>query len=78
MKVDEQKKKAITDLIYKNLNYIYCDNCRFNYEISRDESNEKLGYYPCEDCYRKSMGWEISMSESEDLTKRILKILNEE
>ena len=34
----EDKEQTIANLIYENLGYIYCDNCRFNSEISEEES----------------------------------------
>ena len=48
-------EKQIND----HLSYIYCDNCKFN-EHSKEYWEEKLGYYGCEDCHRKMMGWEPS------------------
>lgn len=53
---------------------MYCDNCRFNSEISEDESNEKFGYWGCEDCHRKYNGWGISKSVASNLAKEIMKI----
>ena len=53
------------------MSHIYCDNCRFNTEISEEESNEKYGYWGCEDCYRKYMGWEISRAACDNLARKI-------
>ena len=44
-------ESRISDLIYDRLNYMYCDNCRYNSEIPGDG---------CEDCHRKNNGWAIS------------------
>lgn len=71
-----EKEQAIANLIYNNLDYMYCDNCRFNSEISEEESNEKFGYWGCEDCHRKYNGWGISKSNAEYLAKEIAKIYN--
>ena len=73
-----EKEQAIVNLIYNDLNYMYCDNCRFNYEISEEESIKKLGYWGCEDCHRKSNGWGISKSNAEYLAKEIMKIFGEQ
>jgi hypothetical protein len=71
-----EKEQAIANLIYNNLDYMYCDNCRFNSEISEEESNEKFGYWGCEICHRKYNGWGISKSNAEYLAKEIAKIYN--
>ena len=72
-----EKKQAIADIIYNNLGYMYCDNCRFGSEISEEESNENFGYWGCEDCHRKYNGWGISKSVSNSLAKGIMKICSE-
>jgi hypothetical protein len=71
-----EKEQAIANLIYNDLDYMYCDNCRFNSEISEEESNKKFGYWGCEDCNRKCNGWGISKSNAEYLAKEITKIYN--
>lgn len=71
-----EKEQAIANLIYNDLDYMYCDNCRFNSEISEKESNEKFGHWGCEDCHRKYNGWGISKSNAEYLAKEIAKIYN--
>ena len=43
----------IAKIIYNNLNYMYCDNCRFNNEIKESDSNE----WNCDECHRKYNGW---------------------
>lgn len=67
-------KDKISELLYNELDYIYCDNCKF-YFISEESSNEKYGHYGCENCYRKCMGWEINKNFSDKLAEKILKIV---
>ena len=69
-----EKKQAIATLIYNDLCYMYCDNCRFNVEISEEESIERLGYWSCEDCHRKYNGWGVSQATAEYLAKEIMKL----
>lgn len=66
----------VSNIIYSNLGYMYCDNCRFNSEISEKESDEKFGYWICEDCHRKYNGWGISRVECDKLA-RIIGEINE-
>ena len=66
----ETKKEKIAQIIYDWFDYIYCDNCRYSSELETD----KYGDNPCEDCIRKSMGWEISKSDAESLANNILKL----
>lgn len=54
-------KSQIAKIIYDELNYIYCFNCR--YDNVRDN---------CDDCSRKSMGWEISQEEANKIADKIL------
>lgn len=74
---EAEKKQAIADIIYNNLSYMYCNNCRFGFEISEEESKEKFGHWVCEDCHRKYNGWGISKLVSNDLAKEIMKIYSE-
>ena len=41
----EKTKEEISNLIYEYIDYMYCDNCRYNFEIP-DTCN-------CDDCHRK-------------------------
>ena len=66
----ETKKDKIAQIIYDWFDYVYCDNCRYNSELETD----KYGDNPCEDCIRKSMGWEISRCDAECLADNILKL----
>lgn len=69
-----EKKNAISTMIYESLNYMYCDNCRFNYEIKEEDCEE--GMYGCEDCHRKYNGWGISREEANRLAKQIMELEN--
>lgn len=64
------KEETIASILYKSLDYIYCDNCRFSSEVSEDD----VVYHGCEDCHRKMMGWELSLAEA----KRIASVIVEE
>ena len=52
----------ISDLIYERLNYMYCDNCRYDSEIPGEW---------CEDCHRKNNGWAISRQEADNIAALI-------
>ena len=67
------KKENIAQIIYKNLDYMYCDNCRFNSEIKENDSDE----WGCDDCHRKYNGWGISMQTSKRIAKEILESIGE-
>lgn len=58
-------KKRISDLIYNNLDYMYCDNCRYSTEMDDDS--------PCENCHRKYNGWAVSRAEADRISELILK-----
>lgn len=45
----------IADTIYEKLNYMYCDNCRYN-----ENSTDEYGTNHCEDCHQKENGWAVS------------------
>lgn len=70
------KEEKLTELLFTQLNGVYCDTCRFN-NLAADEYNHlcETSYYGCDGCIRKSMNWEISMSEAIRLTNLILKEL---
>lgn len=53
----------IADTIYKELNYMYCDNCRYNSEIT--DKDEYGGNPHCEDCHRKYNGWAVAKHTAE-------------
>lgn len=66
------KEDDVAKIIYDNLNYMYCDNCRCNREIEKDSYE-----YGCDDCHRKYNGWGISMQASKRIAKEILKNIGE-
>lgn len=66
------KEDDIAKIIYDNLNYMYCDNCRCNSEIEKDSYE-----YGCDDCHRKYNGWGISMQTSKRIAKEILENIGE-
>lgn len=68
----QNKQKAISQIIYDNLDYMYCDNCRFSKEIKEEDCDE--GMYGCEDCHRKYNGWGISKKVANKLAKEILEL----
>ena len=61
--MNEQK---IANLIYDYIDYMYCDNCRYNYEQDGEDA--------CEDCHRKNNGWGISMLVSQNIAREIAKL----
>lgn len=66
------KEDDIAKIIYNNLNYMYCDNCRCNSEIEKDSYENG-----CDDCHRKYNGWGISMQTSKRIAKEILENIGE-
>lgn len=73
--MNNNKIDKIAKIIYDRLCYMYCDNCRLNFEIDEEEARKKYGYWGCEECHRKYNGWAISMSESESIAGDIIKEL---
>lgn len=61
----------IARIIYDWLPDVYCDDCRYNSEIQDDG----YGNNPCEDCYRKYMGWAISKGRAQIIANDILKVV---
>ena len=60
----EKTKEEISNLIYEYIDYMYCDNCRYNFEIP-DTCN-------CDDCHRKYVKWAVSRYDCDLLAERIL------
>ena len=58
----------IADIIYEELSYMYCDNCRYQ-EYSEDID----GTDHCECCHRKYSGWAVSRDVAEAIEERCLK-----
>lgn len=65
-------EQEISDLIYEQLYYMYCDNCRYDSELHDDG----YGSNPCDDCYRKYNGWGISRAMADALAKKIVKMMS--
>lgn len=63
-------KDIISEVLYNNINYMYCDNCRYNSEITDDSA--------CDYCHRKYNGWAISKSLSDRLADHIYSIVCKE
>ena len=61
----------ISEIIYNELNAVYCDTCRFNKKEEKIWEEEGFCNNPCEDCYRKNMHWEISKGCAEKIAKSI-------
>lgn len=72
----EQEQK-IAELLYKELDYTYCHNCRFGTEIKEEDcTEESCMVWGCEDCHRKYMGWELSKAEAKTIAMKISKLVN--
>ena len=69
-------KSKISKILFEELDYIYCDNCRFANE-EYDYTQEGYTSSPCEDCYRKMMKWEISEQFAFKITNKILNAIKE-
>lgn len=67
-------KDRIADFLYDELDYIYCDSCRFQ----NNDKKEHDQYNECEDCYRKYMNWEISKDKAEYIANAILYMVGED
>lgn len=70
-KIKNQIKQILLDEFYS----VYCDTCVFEY-LSEKESEEKYGYYGCDNCNRKCMNWSLDSSSADDVTNRITQIIN--
>lgn len=66
------KKESVSNLIYDYVDYMYCDNCRFNHELMEESESA------CEDCHRKYNGWGISRGVADTISEKILKLLESE
>lgn len=66
---------TVKEKIQLHLSNIYCDDCKFN-DGEEAYWKSKLGYYGCDGCVRKSMGWEPSDSCIQEIIK-IVKVAEE-
>lgn len=70
-----ETQQQISELLYKELDYTYCDNCKFA-NLTEEEANKLYGHYGCSYCHRKYMGWEISKTQCDSLARKIGEINN--
>ena len=73
----KERINAIQIMIYESLDYMYCDNCRFNGEMTEDQCEKENINWGCEDCHRKYNGWGISKHEANRLAKQIEELINQ-
>lgn len=64
-------REEIAKILYDELDYMYCENCRFDWEISETDCEEKNISWGCEDCHRKNNGWGLSKAEAERIANQI-------
>lgn len=57
-------KNKIAKIIYDKLNYVYCGNCRFDFEEDND--------WRCNACGGNYEKWSISMKTSKIISEKIL------
>lgn len=60
--------EKIAEIIYDELPYMYCDNCRYATEIIEDPDRI---FSPCDECNRKCNSWGISMNEAKRIAHMI-------
>lgn len=68
------KIKRIKEILTDELCGVYCYNCDFS-DMPESVAEEKYGYYGCEDCHRKYIGWTLSEECAEKLTNKITEII---
>lgn len=69
-------KESIKFILMDNLDYVYCDTCKFN-NLSKEECINMYGYYSCDICHDKFQCWEISDSKASQISEEILKSLEQ-
>lgn len=65
--IKENKKNAVSNLLFDELCNVYCYNC----ENQETEDG-------CEYCHRKDMNWRLSKKAADSLAERIDKIYKED
>jgi hypothetical protein len=60
-------KNKIAQIIYDELNYVYCGNCRFDFEQDND--------WHCNSCIGSYEGWSIFMKKSKIISEKILEAI---
>ena len=62
-----QNKEKIIQILTNDLNYCYCDNCKYgDYETYEDRF--------CEGCYRKYSNWALSSVTAEEIADKIIQL----
>lgn len=69
-------KDRIVDFLYDELDYIYCDSCRFQNNDKKEYEYDQ--YNECEDCQLNHMNWEISKEKAEYVANAILYMIGED
>ena len=69
LKMNDEKKAKLIKFIQDELCHAYCDNCR---------GFEEKNYEGCEYCYRKYIGWEVSLSTATRIAEKAAQIFSEE
>lgn len=64
--------ERISSVIYNELCYMYCDNCR-NAELDVEKREEA-----CEFCYRKYNNWGVAKHTADEIAEKIAEELAEE
>ena len=60
-------KEKIVEILINNLNYCYCDNCKYN-------NYETYGDRFCDECHRKYSNWALSSTTAEEIADKIIKL----
>ena len=62
-----QSKEKIIQILINDLNYCYCDNCKYNdYKTYEDRF--------CNECHRKYSNWALSPITAEEIADKIIKL----
>lgn len=63
----QNSKEKIIQILINDLNYCYCDNCKYSdYETYEDNY--------CEGCYRKYSNWALSPAAAEEIVDKIIQL----
>ena len=62
-----QNKEKIIQILINDLNYCYCDNCKYNdYETYGDKF--------CDECHRKYSNWALSPITAKEIADKIIQL----
>lgn len=67
----------IKQLLVDELSSPYCNDCKFGTGLEESKYEEIYGYWGCDDCHRKYMGWELSEEAAEGIAKKIMKMVKD-